>query len=123
MEKLKKIFTNPIAIAIVIMHWFVFFLAIFLERDLIFSETITFHGPEPVIYNFMLFLNSPAVWIMEFLITPVLSFFEIEKNLFSGSFVYLIFVAVGSLQWLCLGHLISAVVEIYKPKEVKLSLK
>jgi hypothetical protein len=121
MKAMQKIFTDPIAAAIVAVHWLLFVFALFYEKNLIFSEAITFHGPEPVIYNFLLFLNVPAISVMEFAVLPFLSFFE--RNLLTKGFEILIFVVLSSLQWFCLGHLTGRVVEIYKPKEVKLSLK
>jgi hypothetical protein len=121
MKILRKLFANPIAIAVVAVHWLVFIFSIFYERHLIFSEGISMHGPEPILFNFLLFLNIPAVSVMEFTVLPVLSSFE--KNLMMEIIGSLIFVIFSSLQWLCLGHLTAAVVEIYKPKEVKLLLK
>jgi len=121
MNTVKKIFPNAIVITIVAVHWLVFIFSLFYERHLIFREAITFHGPEPVIFNFLLFLNIPAVSVMEFTVLPVLSLFE--KNLLTEIVGSLLFVIFSSLQWLCLGHLIARVVEIYKPKEVKLMLK
>ena len=123
MQILKTMIANPIANAIVAAHWLLFVFALFYERHLIFSEGITFHGPEPVLYNFLLLLNTPSASLMEFLIVPVLSLLKIEKNLLTESFVDLIFIIISSLQWLGLGHLTAAVVEIYKPKEVNLTLK
>lgn len=121
MQTVKKIFTNPIVIAIVVAHWLVFIFSLFYERHLIFREAITLHGPEPVFFDFLLFLNIPAVSVMEFTVLPVLSLFE--KNLLTEIVGSLIFVTLSSLQWLFIGHLVARVVEIYKPKEVKLLLK
>ena len=120
-QPLKKIFANRIAIAVVIAHWLLFIFAMIFERDLIFSDAFTPHYSEPMLFNFMLYLNKPAVLIMEFVIHPVFSL--LGKNLLTVSLDVLLFLIFSSLQWFGLGHLIIAVVEIYKPKEVKLSLK
>ena len=121
METLKKIFANPIAVAVVTAHWLVFIFAMFLERHLIFSDAFTPHHSEPILFNFMLYLNTPSALIMEAVIHPVLSLFG--KNLLTVSLDTLLFLSFISLQWFGLSHLTIAVVEIYKPKEVKLSLK
>ena len=121
METLKKIFENPIPVALVIVHWLVFIFAMLLERHLIFGDVFTPHNPEPVFFNFMLYLNTPAVLMMESVIYPVLSLFG--KNFITVGFDTLFFLSFSSLQWFGLSHLTIAVVEIYKPKEVKLSLK
>jgi hypothetical protein len=121
MQTLKKIFMNPVAVAVVTAHWLVFIFAMFYERNLIFTEAITMHGPEPVFFNFMLYLNTPSALLMQSVIYPVLSLFG--KNFITISFDVLMFLIFSSLQWFGLTHLMIAVVEIYKPKEVKLSLK
>ena len=121
MQRLKKIFTNPVAVAVVAAHWLVFIFAMFFERHLIFSNAFSPHGPEPVLFNFMLYLNTPSALIMESVIYPVLTSFG--KNFITVSFDVLLFLVFSSLQWFGLSHLMIAVVEIYKPKEVKLSLK
>ena len=121
MKTLKKIFTNPIAVAVVTAHWLVFIFAMFFERRLIFTDAFVPHNPEPVLFNFMLYLNTPSALIMQSVIYPVLSLFG--KNFITISFDVLLFLIFSSLQWFGLTHLMIAVVEIYKPKEVKLSLK
>lgn len=121
MQRLKKIFANPVAVTIVTAHWLVFILAMLFERHLIFRESISMHVLEPVFFDFMLYLNTPSALIMESVIYPVLSLFG--KNFITVSFDVLLFLIFSSLQWFGLSHLLISVVEIYQPKEVKLSLK
>jgi hypothetical protein len=131
MNTLKKIFPNPIVIAIMVVHWLVFIFSLFYERHFIFrvvyspklfyERQLFFSFPEPILLNWLLYLNAPAVFIVEFIIHPVLSL--IGKNLLTEVLGALSFAVFSSLQWLFIGHLIARVVEIYKPKEVKLMLK
>ena len=133
MNRVKKIFPNPIVIAIMVVHWLVFIFSLFYERHLIFRHVISpkmfyerqlfysNYSPEPVLFNWLLYLNAPAIFMVEFIIHPVLSL--IGKNPLTEILGSLSFVFFSSLQWLFIGHLIARVVEIYKPKEVKLMLK
>ncbi|GEM_PF-3073381 len=135
MKTLKKIFPNPIVITVVIVHWLAFIFSLFYERYFIFRVVYSpklfyerqlfffdeVYSPEPILFNWLLYLNTPAIFIVEFIIHPVLSL--IGKNLLTEILGSLSFVIFSSLQWLFIGHLIARVVEIYKPKEVKLMLK
>jgi hypothetical protein len=134
MKTLKKIFPNPTVITIVVGHWLVFIFSLFYERDFIFRLVYSpklfyerqlfysdFYSPEPILFNWLLYLNTPAISIFEFTIYPALLFFG--KNLLTEVLGAVSFVIFSSLQWFFISHLITRVVEIYKPKEVKLMLK
>ncbi len=134
METLKIIFPNPIVITITFVHWLIFIFSLFYERHFIFRQVYSpklfyerqlfysdVFSPEPILFNWLLYLNTPAIFIIEFIIHPVLSL--IGKNLLTEILGLLSFVIFSGLQWLFIGHLIARVVEIYQPKEVKLSLE
>ncbi|HEY0459161.1 MAG TPA: hypothetical protein VGC97_08385 [Pyrinomonadaceae bacterium] len=118
MKTLKKIFPNSIVIAIMIVHWFVFIFSLFYERHLFYSDV---YSPDQILFNWLLYLNTPAIFIVEFINHPVLSL--IGRNPLTEILGSVSFAFFSSLQWLFIGHLIARVVEIYKPKEVKLMLK
>jgi hypothetical protein len=129
----KKIFPNPIVIAIVAVHWLVFIFSMVYERNLIFRQVYSVklfyerqlffsnYGPEPILFDWLLYLNSPAISIIEFIIHPSLLYWG--RNFVTEILGLLSFFILSALQWLFIGHLAARVVEIYKPKEVKLLLK
>lgn len=134
MNTLKKIFPNPIVISIMVVHWLVFIFSLFYERHFIFRVVYSpklfyerhlfysdVYSHEPTLLNWLLYLNTPAISIFEFTIHPVLLFWG--KNLLTEVLGAVSFVIFSSLQWLFISHLMARVVEIYKPKEVKLMLK
>ena len=133
MKTVKMIFPAPIAAAMMVVHWLVFAFSLFYERQIIFRcvystklfyERQLFFGdysPEPVLFNWLLYFNTPAVLFVELVIQPVLSL--TGKNLLTEILGVLSFVVVSCLQWLFVGHLTVRVVEIYKPKEVRLMLR
>lgn len=130
---LKKMFPNPIVIAIVVVHCLAFIFSLVYEKQIIFRDVISSksfyertlfysgYSTEPILFNWLLYLNTPAILIIEFIIHPILSL--IGKNLLTEILGVLSFIIFSGLQWLFIGHLIARVVEIYQPKEVKLMLK
>ena len=97
MKTVKMIFPAPIAAAMMVVHWLVFAFSLFYERQIIFRcvystklfyERQLFFGdysPEPVLFNWLLYFNTPAVLFVELVIQPVLSL--TGKNLLTEIFM------------------------------------
>lgn len=121
MKKLKEILTNSIAIALAITHWIIVISSLAFEETQFFSKSISFHSHEPPIWGWLIFLNSPSLFILEFIFVPVLSVFE--RTLLIKVIGYSISVFCITFQWLFIGYCISGLIEFLKPKEVKSFLK
>ena len=122
MEKTRKIFVSPIAIALAVAHLFLFVFSLFYEKpQQIFSNYYSTHAPEPVLFNWLLYINMPSIWILEIFVQPVLDLFG--KNLLTLCLSIFIFVILSGLQWFLVGFLVSMIVELFRRKEVKSTLR
>ncbi len=101
-----KIFKNflkellsPIGIAITVMHWIMVAFSLSFEETHMFSKSVTFDGYiEPTLFPWLLYLNTPSLLAIEFIVHPVLSVFG--RNLFTESLGLLILICFISFQWL-----------------------
>src|SRR3954464_416912 len=108
MKILKKIFPNPIVITIVVVHWLVFIFSLIYEKHFIFRVVYSpklfyerqlfysVYSPDSILFNWLLYLNTPAISIIEFIIHPVLLF--LGKNLLTEFLGAVSFVIFSSLQ-------------------------
>ena len=117
MKKLRKIFMNPTAIAFSIVHWVVVVFSLSFENTQFFSDSITFDLAEPRVFNWLIYLNTPALFIMEFVVVPVLLLWE--KNLLTTILGYLISVFLITCYWLLIGYLVSGLIKFFKSKDIK----
>ncbi|MCY7346362.1 MAG: hypothetical protein LH614_09105 [Pyrinomonadaceae bacterium] len=121
MKKIGDILKNPTAIAVVITHWVVVAISLSLEETQFFRNSYTFGLREPTIFNWLLYVNTPSLLIVEFVVHPFLSLFE--RNLLSESLGILILVCFVSFQWMLIGYFAAYLAKIFKPRIIKLSLK
>jgi hypothetical protein len=113
---MRKIFTNPIAIAIASVHWFVVLFAIYGEE-----HTNPFHlFYEPFLTKFLILLNAIPLMFASIFIYPVLSTFG--ENQFTLILGLIISFIPLTIQWLFIGYVFAKVIELFSRTESKLSL-
>ncbi len=120
MKILRNIFTNPFAIATVLVHWLVVSFSLLFEETQVFRNSYTFGLPEPQLFNWLLYLNTPSGLFIEFIVHPILSLFG--RNLLTESLGILILICCVTFQWLLFGYLINLLCIKFKPEEIKFSL-
>jgi len=107
MKILRNIITNPVAIAVAVVHWIVVTFSLLFEETQFFSNHIIFGLPEPRLFHWLLYLNTPSGFIIEFIVHPVLSSFG--RNLLTESLGILILICCISFQWLLIGYLLEKI--------------
>ena len=117
---LRNIFTNPIAIAVALVHWILVAVSLLFENTQFFSKSYTFGLPEPALFNWLLYLNTPSHFIIELIVVPVFSLFE--RTLLLESLGFLILICCISFQWMLIGYLLHLFIRLFHSKEVKISL-
>jgi len=120
LKKFLKDLLSPIGIAITIMHHIVVAFSLSFENTQIFSNSYTFGLPEPTLYPWLIYLNIPSLFIIEFIVHPVLSLFG--RNLLTESLGVLILICIVTFQWFLVGYAVTEIYNFIKPKESNLSL-
>ena len=121
MKTLLKIFTNPVGVAISLVHWLIVTLA-FLTQDnpLAFGKKICLHC-DYTLFNWLINLNYPSFAIIELLAPPTYILFG--KILLIEIILGFILVFLITFQWLLIGFIVSRIANVFKSKQVELSLK
>jgi hypothetical protein len=113
---MRKIFTNPIAIAVAVVHWLVVLFAIYGEHE---RSSLIGEFNQSLLVMFLIVINLPAILLATFF-NNLLTFVGIGTfNSNIGDFFAIIFV---SLQWLLIGYFIAFMVGEVKPTKFNLSL-
>jgi len=86
----------------------------------VFRNSYTFGLPEPRLFNWLLYLNTPSGFIIESIVHPVLSLFE--RNLLTESLGILILMGSITFQWILIGCLINLLYIKFTPEGIKFSL-
>jgi len=116
-----KELVSPIGIAITVVHWIVVAFSLSFEETHMFSKSVTFDGyTEPVVFPWLLYLNTPSGLAIEFIVVPILSVFG--KNLLTESVGFLILICFITFQWLIIGYAVNLICNLLKPKEIFISL-
>jgi hypothetical protein len=110
---MRKIFTNPIAIAIASLHWLI---VIFALRGETYSNPSIGEFNQSLLVMILIFLNLPALLMTTFSAKLFLIFGEIT---YLWTFLSIIFV---SLQWLLIGYFTAYILGEVKPTKFNLSL-
>jgi hypothetical protein len=72
---------SQIGIAITVMHWIIVAYSLSFEETHLFSTSITFDGfSEPTLFPWLLYLNTPSLLAIEFIVHPVLSVIGRKKK-------------------------------------------
>jgi len=120
MKILRNIITNPIGIAVAIVHWIVVIFFLLFEETRFISSTISFGHTEPRLFHWLLYLNTPAGLSIEYIVHPILSLFG--RNLLTESLGILILICCVTFQWMLFGYLINLLYAESKPEDIKFSL-
>ena len=120
MKVLQNVITNPVAIAVAVVHWIVVTFSLLFEETQFFTSSYTFGHPEPGLFHWLLYLNTPSGFIIESIVHPILSSFG--RNLLTESLGILILVFCITFQWLLMGYLLHLLYVNFKPEDVKFSL-
>jgi hypothetical protein len=113
---MRKIFTNPIAIAIASVHWLVVLFAVYGEHE---RSSLIGEFNQSLLVMILIFLNLPAITVTTFL-DNLITFVGIGTfNSNIGDFFAIIFV---SLQWLLIGYFTAHILGEVKPTKFNLSL-
>jgi hypothetical protein len=113
---MRKIFTNPIAIAISLVHWLIVLFAMYGEHE---RSNLIGEFNQSLLVMFLIVINLPAILLATFF-NNLLTFVGIstfDSNI--GVFFTIIFV---SLQWICIGYFIAFMLGEVKPTKFNLSL-
>ena len=121
MKTSLKIFTNPIGIAVNLVHCLIVIFA-FLTQDNPFvpANKVCFHC-DYTLFNWLLYFNLPSFAIIELIAIPI--HLLLAENLLIEIFLGIILVFLIFLQWFLVGYVISRVIDIFKSKEIKISLE
>ena len=112
---------SPIGIAIAVMHWIVVAYSLSFEETHMFSKSVTFDDyTEPTLFPWLLYLNTPSLLTIEFIVHPVLSVFG--RNLLTESLGLLILICFITFQWLIICYAANSIYNLFKPKKLKFSL-
>ncbi len=119
MKTLLKIFTNPVGIAITIVHWIIVIFA-FLTQENLFGRNVCFHC-DYTLFNWLVNLNSPSFLIIELAAVPMhlLS----GKNVFIEILFAFVLIFLITFQWFLIGFFVNRIINVFKSEEIKLSLK
>ena len=121
MKTLLKIFTNPIGLAISLVHWLIVILAFLTQNNpLAFGKKICLHC-DYTVFNWLINLNYPSFAIIELLALPLNLLFG--KILLIDIILGFILVFFITFQWFLIGFIISRIANVFKSKQVELSLK
>jgi uncharacterized membrane protein len=116
MKVMRKIFTNPIAIAIASVHWLVVLFAVYSEHE---RSSLIGEFNQSLLVMILIFLNLLAITVTTFL-DNLLTFVGIGTfNSNIGDFFAIIFVL---LQWILIGYFIAFMLGEVKPTKLNLSL-
>lgn len=107
MKILRNICVSSTAIAMAFVHWIAVTFSLLFEETQFFSKSYTFGLPEPTLFNWLLYLNTPSGFIIDFIVHPVLSLFG--RNLLTESLGILILICCISFQWLLIGYLLEKI--------------
>lgn len=100
MKTLREIFTNPVAITFVILHWLVFFYAIIFENTR-WSSSIIFPRSDYA-YQWLESLNVIPLTIIE--VTGTFLDSMIGMNLFLNILLIIFALFIVNFQWLLIGY-------------------
>lgn len=112
MKILRNILTNPIAIAVAIVHWIVVIYAIYGQE-----HTQPFHFQnEPILTKWLYLLNFLPMMFAGIILSPILTFFG-QNSFILALGLFLNFLAI-TFQWLIIGNIIAALVDLWKPEKL-----
>jgi hypothetical protein len=120
MKFLFDIIKSPFAIATAVIHWLVFFYwLLFVDTRLFTNEGFVPHRSEPLIYQWLVYLNVIPLVIVE----QVSGIFNllIGMNLISNIIVSIFALLLVNFQWLLIGYCLSKL--FFNSKETDFSLK
>ncbi len=86
MKTLRNIFTNPVAIAVAVVHWLVVIFA-FLTEDNPFDKNPCFHCND-TLFSWLYNINIIHFMFIEFVVVPALKLFSEETFLVNVFFVF-----------------------------------
>lgn len=112
MKILRNILTNPIAIAIAVVHWLVVIYAIYGQEH---TQPFHFHY-EPLLTKLLYFLNFLPMIFVGIILSPILSFFG-QNSFISDLGLFLNFLAI-TFQWLVIGYIIAALIDWWKSEKL-----
>ncbi len=112
MKILRNILTNPIAIAVAVVHWIVVIFAIYGQKH---TQPFHFHN-EPILTKWLYLLNFLPMIFVGIILSPIFPFFE-QNSFISALFLFLNFLAI-TFQWLFIGNIIAALIDLWKPEKL-----
>ncbi len=116
MKTWRDIFTNPIAIAVAVVHWIVILVAIYGQEH---SQPFHFIY-EPPLTQWLYLLNFLPMIFVGIILQPVVAFFG-QNPFVSGFCLFLNFLTI-TFQWLIIGYIIAGFIDSIKHKGLKISL-
>jgi hypothetical protein len=122
MKTWQKIFTNPIGIAINLVHLVIVVFAFITQDNPLkgFGEKICLHC-DYTVFNWLLFFNVPSFTVIELIDIAIYAVFG--KNLLIDIFLGFILVFLIISQWFFVGFIISRILVIFKSEEIKIPLE
>ena len=117
MKTLRNIFTNPVAIAVAVVHWLVVIFA-FLTEDNPFDKNPCFHCND-TLFSWLYNINIIHFMFVEFVVVPALKLFSEETFLVNVFLSFIIIISI-TFQWLSLGYLLSLITDLVKPRKIKI---
>ena len=113
---MRKIFTNPIAIAIALVHWLVVIFAIYGDHE---RSNLIGEFNQSLLVMTLVFVNLPAITVINFLdnlldIVGLNTFNTVIEGFFAIIFV--------TFQWLLIGYFAAFMLGEIKPTKFNLSL-
>ena len=95
----RFIIFSPLAIAIAAMHWIVVLFAMF--GDNAEPHFGFLHPSHTLLWEYLVLLNLPALWLNYFICIPIISVLQIYT--WSNLIYSVVGIVCVTLQWLCLG--------------------
>ena len=122
MKRLREIITNPVGIAIAVVHWIFWTVIVFSSGIPIFQIRKMFRWLDSPSYDLLISSNFFPLLIVNYLLIPFLS--TTQNRLFVESLILLTFFIMSNFQWLLIGYFISRFISSHRQLEkVNFSLK
>ena len=121
MQLLLKIFTNPIGLAINVVHWAIVIFAYWREGNPFKKETALCFHCDHTLFELLRFVNVVPLIIIQIIDYPLNALFGKNSLIEMHLIFLLIFIAI--FQWSLVGFAINFLIDFHKPKEIKISLE